>query len=121
MLHLVSGISRPRPVPTSKLIEDSNVFTTTTTTSATTTSTSMKTRNVSPDAVSAISQTFSESGSTYKPIISAASFPDEDPVEIEPEKFRMNPDHLSEEPEKLPKLETQIIINNGSDTDATFM
>jgi hypothetical protein len=90
------------------LIEDSNVFATPTT-------------NISPDTVSSISQTFSEDGSTFKPIVSAASFPDEDPVEIEPDKFRMNQDNMSEETDKLPKLETQIIISNGSDTDATFM
>lgn len=57
-------------------------------------------KSPSPDAISAISQNLSESGN-FKPIISAASFPDEDPMHIEPDKFRINPDIIRNEANNL--------------------
>ena len=57
-------------------------------------------KSPSPDAISAISQNLSESGN-FKPIISAASFPDEDPIHIEPDKFRFDPDIIRNEANNL--------------------
>ena len=70
----------------------------------------------SPDAISAISHTLTEAQSDH-PIISAASFPDDDPVQVNPDQFRTKP-------ENLPKFETELILKNryeSDPTDAAFM
>ena len=113
------GISRPRPVPATKYLDG------------------VDSKSPSPDAISAISQNLSEAN-RFMPILSAASFPDEDPIQIEPDSVLANPvsnrlnpvmnryEGDAEDEEILPaksKLDTQLILNSGyeSDTAATFM
>ena len=78
----------------------------------------------SPDAISAISQTVAAETRQEKPIISAASFPDDDPVQVNPELFRAKTELTLDLPENLPKLDTQLVLNNryeSDPTDAAFM